>query len=55
MMRLLAANPNACVFAVGLVLVCSSVSVWSRPLAGTIAGVVLMAVAVWPYLVARTS
>lgn len=46
----LRANPNATVFLVGLGVLCVSVAAWSRPLAGTILGIVLMAVAAWPFV-----
>lgn len=49
----LAANPNATVFLVGLTVLCASVSRWSRPLAGTILGAVLMLVAVWPFMTTK--
>jgi hypothetical protein len=48
-----AANPNALVFGFGLGVLCLSVAAWSRPLAGTILGGVLMLVAAWPYLRVR--
>ena len=44
---------NTLVFTSGLLVLCGSVSQWSGPLAGTVAGVVLMAVAVWPAVVQR--
>ena len=49
-MTWLRANPNATVFVVGLVVLCVSVGAWSRPVAGTILGTVLMAVAAWPFV-----
>lgn len=48
----IAANPNACVFAIGLAVLCSSVWQWSPVVAGTTLGVVLMIVAAWPLLMA---
>lgn len=50
---LVAGNANTCVFLLGLVVLTVSVSAWSRPLAGVIFGVVLMAIAAWPFLQAR--
>lgn len=49
-MTWLRANPNATVFVLGLSVVCASVAQWSGPMAGVLAGSVLMLVAVWPYL-----
>jgi len=49
----LRANPHATVFGLGLVVLCVSVGMWSRPLAGTIFGAVLMLVAAWPFVVKR--
>ena len=54
-LQLLASNPNATVFVIGLTVLCASVARWSGPLAGSIAGVVLMLVAVYPFLVRRKS
>jgi hypothetical protein len=52
-MRALRVNANTAVFVLGLMVLCASVSQWSQPLAGTIVGVVLMVVALWPFLIAR--
>lgn len=48
--RIFSSNPYAVVFLLGLSVLCGSVAQWSGPLAGTIAGVVLMLVAAWPFL-----
>ena len=48
--RVLAKNPNALTFAVGLAVLAASVSQWSAPAAGVIVGVTLMLVAVWPFV-----
>jgi len=49
--RVFLGNPNALVFAIGLGVLCASVAQWSGPLAGSIAGVILMTVAAWPFVV----
>ncbi len=49
---MLVGNLNAAIFAVGLIVLCASVAQWSGPLAGSLAGGILMLVAVWP-IVAR--
>lgn len=54
-LQALTGNPNATVFVLGLSVLCASVAQWSGPLAGSIAGVVLMAVAVYPFLARRKS
>jgi hypothetical protein len=51
--RVVTGNPNTVVFAVGLALLCLSVAQWSGPLAGAIAGAVLMTVGVWPFIARR--
>lgn len=48
-------NANTTVFAVGLIVLCASVAQWSGPLAGVIAGAVLMIVAVWPFATRRSA
>lgn len=53
--RALSSNPNAVVFVVGLGVLCASVPRWSGPLAGAIAGLSMMAVAVWPFVTVRRS
>lgn len=55
-LRLLAgvlANLNALLFAAGLVVLYVGLAGWSRPLAWTVLGVILMLVAVWPILMMR--
>ena len=46
----IAANPNACVFAIGLAVLCASVWQWSPVVAGVTLGLVLMTIAAWPLL-----
>lgn len=52
---LLAANPNTTVFIIGLCVLCASVAQWSGPLAGVIAGLAMMAVAVRPFVARRSA
>lgn len=47
-------NLHTLLYLSGLALVCDGVAGWSVPAAEIVAGVVLMAMAVWPYLHART-
>jgi putative effector of murein hydrolase LrgA (UPF0299 family) len=53
-LRLLLENLNLIGFAVGLVLLYAGLSAWWVPAANIVAGAVLMAVTVWPYLRPRT-
>lgn len=41
---------NDLVFGLGLLVLCGSVAAWSRPLAGVMVGLVLMAIGAWPDL-----
>ncbi len=51
--QVLSSHPNTCVFAIGLTVLCASVSRWSGAMAGAIAGLTLMAIAVKPFLAVR--
>ena len=53
-LAVLVSNANTAVFVVGLLVLVVSVSAWSRPLAGTMLGAVLMLVAMWPLLRPRS-
>ena len=53
-LAVLVSNANTAGFVVGLLVLVVSVSAWSRPLAGTMLGAVLMLVAMWPLLRPRS-
>jgi hypothetical protein len=48
--RVIAANPNAVTFLVGLTVLAASIAQWSGPMAGVVVGGTLMLVAVWPFV-----
>lgn len=48
------AHANTVVFSAGLVILCLSIAVVSPPTAGMVLGLVLILVAVWPFLFRRT-
>ena len=50
MKTLILGHLNAGLFAVGFVTFVASVAQWSGPTAGVLAGLVLMAIAAWPYV-----
>lgn len=53
LMGLLIVNANTVVFLVGLLVLSLSLAAWSRPMAGTVLGLALMTVGVWPVLATR--
>jgi hypothetical protein len=50
-----AENPNLSVFVLGFAVFCGAIASYSRPLAGAVGGAILMAVAVYPFLMPRKS
>ena len=50
LVAVLAQNLNALVYALGFALLCLGVAGWSVPAAQVVAGLLLMVMAVWPYV-----
>jgi hypothetical protein len=52
-MRWLLNNINGFLFVVGFALLSAGIAAWSPPAAAVVAGVVLMALGLWPYITIR--